>query len=115
VPALQQVGWNILGQAPFDLCSALRSLPVASANRQGNCMSSSESTELEMHFSAIDEAKAERLLAAIWCALEEYGIPTPLIEVRSARASVNITLRFRTAEGRALVDKLHIAPDGSLL
>ena len=44
-------------------------------------MSSSSSIE----FHGIDEADAERLLAAIWGVLEKHGLATPRLHVRSAK------------------------------
>jgi len=68
-------------------------------------MLSSGSPEIEIHFNGIDVSEAERLVASIWRILEEHSITTPLMDVRSASASIDITLRFRSAEDRALVGK----------
>jgi hypothetical protein len=68
-------------------------------------MSSSGSSEIEIQFNGIDVSGAERLVASIWRVLEEYSITTPLMDVRSASASIDITLRFRSEEDRALVGK----------
>src|SRR5262249_23297596 len=42
----------------------------------------------------------------MWLILEEDALPTPLLDVRSASASsIDITLTFRSAKERALVEK----------
>lgn len=56
-----------------------------------------------MQFTGISEAEAERLLAVIWRALEEHALATPRLNVRSANASINITLTFQSAEEMASV------------
>jgi hypothetical protein len=63
------------------------------------------SREIEIQFSGINVSEAERLVASIWRLLEEHSIATPLMDVRSVSASIDITLRFRSAEDRALVGK----------
>jgi hypothetical protein len=63
------------------------------------------SREIEIQFSGIDVSEAERLVASIWRLLEEHSITTPLMDVRSVSASIDITLRFLSAEDRALVGK----------
>jgi hypothetical protein len=68
-------------------------------------MSSSGSPEIEIQFNEIDVSGAERLVASIWRVLEKHSITTPLMDVRSASALIDITLRFRSAEDRALVGK----------
>jgi hypothetical protein len=62
-------------------------------------MSSSSS----MRFHGIDEAEAERLLAAIWRVLEENDLATPQLHVRSAKTSIDVTLTFQSAQELALV------------
>ena len=68
-------------------------------------MSGSGSPEIEIQFNGIGDAEAERLVASIWRVLEEHSIPTPLVDVRSADARIDITLRFRSADDRALVEQ----------
>ena len=68
-------------------------------------MSGSGSPEIEIQFKGIDESEAERLVASMWRVLEEHSIPTPLVDVRSACARIDMTLRFRSAEDRALVEQ----------
>ena len=58
-----------------------------------------------MQFKGIDESEAERLLAGIWRVLEEHNLATPLLGVRSARSRITITLTFRSAGDRAIVEK----------
>jgi len=59
-----------------------------------------------VRFNGIDEFAAERLLAAVWRALEEHALATPLLEVRSANRSIDITLTFQSAGDRALATAL---------
>jgi hypothetical protein len=48
------------------------------------------------------ESDAERLLVALWLVLEEHDLATPLMDIRSANGSINITLTFRSPRDRAL-------------
>jgi hypothetical protein len=66
---------------------------------------SKSSTSLTMKFNGIEVSDAERLLAAIWRVFEEHTIATPLLDVRSANASIDIRLTFQSAEDLALVEK----------
>lgn len=59
-----------------------------------------------MQFRGIDEADAERLLTAIWRVLEEHGLATPRLHVRSANKpikSIDVTLTFQSARELALI------------
>jgi hypothetical protein len=58
-----------------------------------------------MQFNGLDESDAERLLAAIWRALEEHNLPTPLLDARTATARIDIMLTFQSAGECALVKK----------
>ena len=55
-----------------------------------------------MEFNRISLSDAERLLAAIWCILEEHDLATPLMRVRSARGALDIALTFASAKDHAL-------------
>ena len=66
-------------------------------------MSSSASPELE--FNGIDISEAERLLASLWPVLEARSIHTPLVAVRSAGVWIDLTIKFRSAGDRALIEK----------
>lgn len=61
------------------------------------------STSLILQFTGISEAEAESLLAATWCALERHDLVSPLVDVRSRKRSVDITLTFQSAGDRAMV------------
>jgi hypothetical protein len=50
----------------------------------------------------IEESAAERLLATLWCVVEEHDLATPLLGVRSANGSIDITLTFQFPGDRAL-------------
>jgi hypothetical protein len=56
-----------------------------------------------MQFTGISEADAERLLAAIWCVLEEHDLATPRLHVRSAKKSIDVTLTFQSPRELALI------------
>jgi hypothetical protein len=58
-----------------------------------------------MQFNGISASDGERLLAAIWCILEERTLASPLVEVRSAKGTIDITMTFRSAEDRAAVER----------
>jgi hypothetical protein len=60
----------------------------------------------EMHVTALSEAGAERLIAAVWCVLEEYDLSTPGLAIRPGNPSIAITLIFRSASERALVERV---------
>ena len=64
---------------------------------------SKSSTSLAIKFNGTEVSDAERLLAAIWRVFEEH-IATPLLDVRSANASIDIRLTFQSAEDLALVE-----------
>jgi hypothetical protein len=66
---------------------------------------SSSSAPTRMYFHAIDESEGERLLVAIWHLLEEQAVASPLVEVRSAKASIDIVLTFQSAADRALIER----------
>jgi hypothetical protein len=58
-----------------------------------------------MRFNRIDASEAERLLAAIWRVLLERALASPMMQVRSAKASIDITLAFQSQGDRAIVEK----------
>jgi hypothetical protein len=49
--------------------------------------------------------EAERFVATSWCVLEEHGLATPIMAVRQARTSIDVSLSFSSAEDCALVEK----------
>jgi signal transduction histidine kinase len=51
----------------------------------------------------VEESAAERLLATLWRVLEAHDLATPLLSVRSAEGSIEITLTFPSPGDRALV------------
>ena len=53
-------------------------------------------------FNGMSDIDAEHLLAALWCALEEHGLATPLLRVGSVNGATEITLTFRSHRDRAL-------------
>ena len=57
-----------------------------------------------IQLNGIGESDAERLLAAVWRILEEHALPTPLLDVRSANASLDIRLTFQSPGARAAVE-----------
>jgi hypothetical protein len=57
-----------------------------------------------IHLNGIGECDAERSLAAVWRILEEHALPTPLLDVRSANASLDITLTFQSPKDCAAVE-----------
>ena len=62
-----------------------------------------------MQFAGISKTDAERLLAAIWRALEEHGLATPRLHVRSAKGSIDVTLTFQSAGEMALIKPVELA------
>jgi hypothetical protein len=72
----------------------------------GQTMSSSASAEMQV--TAASEADAERLLAAVWCVLEEHSLPTPRLDIRPGNPSIAITLIFRSASERVLEEGRYI-------
>jgi hypothetical protein len=56
-----------------------------------------------MQFTGISKTDAERLLAAIWRVLEEHGLATPRLHVRSAKTSIDVTLTFQSPAEAALM------------
>jgi hypothetical protein len=62
------------------------------------------SASVAMQFNGI-EPDAERLLAGVWRVLEEHGLPTPRLDIRSAKPLIEITLTFESIEDRALIEK----------
>jgi hypothetical protein len=50
----------------------------------------------------VEESAAERLVATLWRVLEEHDLATPLLSVRSANGSIDITLTFQSPGDRAL-------------
>src|SRR5215831_16864108 len=57
-----------------------------------------------IQLNGIGESDAERLLAAVWRILEEHALPTPLLDVRSANASLDIRLTFQSPGDCAAVE-----------
>ena len=57
-----------------------------------------------IQLNGIGESDAERLLAAVWRILEEHALHTPLLDVRSANASLDIRLTFQSPGARAAVE-----------
>jgi hypothetical protein len=58
-----------------------------------------------LQFTGLGESDAEQLLAAIWRVLEERGLRTPRVDIRSGNPSIDITLTFQSAEDRAAIEK----------
>jgi hypothetical protein len=58
-----------------------------------------------LQFTALGESDAERLLAAIWRVLEEHGLPTPRLDIRSGNRSLDITVTFQSAGDCAAIRK----------
>jgi hypothetical protein len=71
------------------------------------------STPLIIQFKGISEADAERLLAMTWCILERHAFVSPLVAVRSEKASIDITLTFEFVGDRTVVERelscMHLA------
>jgi hypothetical protein len=65
----------------------------------------SSSASATMRFNRIEQSEAERLLAAIWCVLEEHSLASPMVQVRSAKALIDIALAFQSQGDRAIVEK----------
>jgi hypothetical protein len=65
----------------------------------------SSSASATMRFKRIGQSEAERLLAAIWRVLEERALASPMVRVRFAKASIDITLAFQSQGDRAIVEK----------
>ena len=65
----------------------------------------SSSGPATMQFTGIDQSEAERLLAAIWRVLEERALASPMVQVRSEKASIDITLAFQSQGDCAIVEK----------
>ena len=63
------------------------------------------SASTTMQFTGLGESDAESLLAAIWRVLEERGLRTPRLDIRSGNPSLDITLTFQFAEDRAAIEK----------
>jgi hypothetical protein len=65
----------------------------------------SNSASATMQFNGIDQSEAERLLAVIWRVLEERALASPMVQVRSAMASIDITVGFQSRGDQAIVEK----------
>lgn len=64
----------------------------------------SSSASATMQFDGIGESDAERLLAAVWRVLEEHSLPTPRLDVRSAKPFIELTLTFESVEHHASIE-----------
>jgi hypothetical protein len=51
-------------------------------------------------------AEAEELIAAMWCAAEEYDIPSPRLCVRRVGDAVDLHIEFRSDEDSALMRRV---------
>jgi hypothetical protein len=58
-----------------------------------------------LRVTAIPAPEAETLLATTWCILVENALASPEIEVRLSETSIDMHLRFSSAEDCALVEK----------
>jgi hypothetical protein len=58
-----------------------------------------------MRFSAATAPEAETFLATTWCILVENALISPQVNVRLADKSIDVRLRFSSAEDCALVRK----------
>jgi hypothetical protein len=52
------------------------------------------------------ETEAEDLVAALWYAAEEYGIPSPRLRVREVGGALDLHIEFRSEEDGALMRRV---------
>jgi hypothetical protein len=52
------------------------------------------------------EVEAEDLVAALWCAAEEHGVPSPRLSVRQAGEALDLHIEFRSEEDGALMKRV---------
>jgi hypothetical protein len=52
------------------------------------------------------ETEAEDLVAALWYAAEEYGLPSPRLSVREVREALDLDIEFRSEEDGALMRRV---------
>ena len=65
----------------------------------------SNSASATMQFNGIGKSEAERLLVRIWRILEEHALAPPMVQVRSTKGSIDVTLAFQSQGDRAVVEK----------
>jgi hypothetical protein len=82
-----------------------KSRPITIQMPEGTTASSASAT---LQFIGLGKSDAERLLAAIWRVLEEWGLPTPQLDIRSGNPSLDIKLRFQSA-GDCTAIKKHLS------
>ena len=63
------------------------------------------STSLIIQFKGMSEADAECLLAVTWCILERHALVSPLLAVRCTKGAVDVTLTFKSAGDRTVVER----------
>jgi hypothetical protein len=59
-----------------------------------------------MRMARLSMPEAEKLIAALWRTLEEYGVSSPQLRVGQTRGSVDLSIEFRSQKDSELMRRV---------